>query len=329
MKLSVQLVVWNGENYIRPLFESLRSQTFKDWELLVLDNDSKDNTLAMVSEFKDSIGVPVRIFQKNHNSGFAPAHNELFAAGNGDYVLVLNQDVILESEVFGDLARCLDDHPELGSASPRLMRLENNQKTSIIDSLGLAIDRKRKVYDIEAGKTWSGKKKNGEVFGVSGTVAIYRRSAVVEAAGRLFDPSYFAYQEDVDLAWQLQMKGYRSKILLDTTAYHHRSTRETEGKGIFGNIKNKRQQSLVARHNSYKNHLATLYKNEQYYNFILDLPFILWYELVKFCYFLVFDRGVLGGLIQIWRERSALRLERVRVQGGAKVSWRQFRSNIQ
>lgn len=318
MKLSVQLVTWNGERYIPKLLESLRLQTFKDWELLVLDNASTDKTVTLIENFGSTLGVPVKIIKKERNSGFAPAHNELFLNSKSPFLLVLNQDVLLEKDVFERLILAFDSDPKLGSASPRLMRLQDGHKTNVIDSLGLVVDRKRKFSDRAAGLTWSGQAMGEIVFGVSGTVAAYRRSAVESAAGRnLFEPSYFAYQEDIDIAWQLQLKGFTSKVLLEAVAFHNRTTRETKDKGLFGGVRGKRSQSPIARYNSYKNHLATLYKNEQKKNFILDFPFIIWYELMKFCYFLLFEREVLGGLRELWNDRNRLRTERKRIQSGA------------
>ena len=76
-KLSVHLVSWNGAKYIPYLFESLRKQTYQDWELLVIDNNStKDNTADLIEQELKDFPVPARLIRNQTNVGFAPGHNQ-------------------------------------------------------------------------------------------------------------------------------------------------------------------------------------------------------------------------------------------------------------
>lgn len=70
----------------------------------------------------------------------------------------------------------------------------------------------------------------------------------------------------------------------------------------------------------------TLYKNEYWQNYLLDLPWIKWYELKKFIYFLLFDRGVLKGLGEMWKSRKELKNKKQEIISKRKVSWREIRS---
>mgnify|MGYP001567126631 FL=1 len=329
MKLTAQLVVWNGAKHLPALFDSLRNQTLKEWELLVLDNGSVDNSLKIIEAEK--VRFPnMQFFHEKKNLGFSGGHNVLFQKSDSEYVLLLNQDVILENDVFEKLVDYLDENLNVASAAPRLMRIENNERTGIVDSLGLTVDRRRRFSDRMAGEPWKLQSESAHpaqpcfVFGVSATVAIYRRSAVNLATnGRLFDPYYFSYQEDVDLAWQLQLRGYDSVILLDKAAYHQRSTQDAV-RGVLSTAINKQMQSPMVRFYSYRNHLATIIKNDQWQNFTLDFPWILWYEVMKFVYILFFDRETLKGLRELWNERVWLKSERNRIQTGAKVHWKKI-----
>lgn len=83
---------------------SLQNQTFKDWELLVLDNASVDNSVALVEEY----WPPATIIKQKQNIGFARGHNLLVKWSKSDYVLVLNQDVILEPDYIEKLVNFLD-----------------------------------------------------------------------------------------------------------------------------------------------------------------------------------------------------------------------------
>ncbi|MBU0596683.1 hypothetical protein KKA94_00780, partial [Patescibacteria group bacterium] len=203
-----------------------------------------------------------------------------------------------------------------------------NSLTSKIDSLGLRVFRNRRVIEKYAGKEWSEIKsmiemsfrtegEAKEVFGVSGTLPMFR-SSVIEEVG-LFDLSYGSYKEDVDLAFRLRSAGHKAFVLLNAVSHHDRT-------GIdIGPVKNKKNQPEYIKYNSYKNHLMTLYKNEYWQNLLLDLPWILWYELRKFSYFLLFDRKVLVGLRDIWRIRKELKIKRLKIKKLRKISWREMR----
>ena len=141
-----------------------------------------------------------------------------------------------------------------------------------------------------------------EVFGLSGACALFRVSALKDVAfpdGTFLDESYWSYKEDVDLAFRLRSAGYRSFVLFDAVAYHERGAKSALGQDDRAAGKNKRDQASHVRYTSYRNHLMTLYKNEFWENFLLDFPWILWYEGKKFVWFLLFDRGVLRGLKEI------------------------------
>ena len=247
-----------------------------------------------------------------------------------DYILILNQDVIFGADVFEGMINFLDHNQKVASASPRLMRIENNARDGIVDSLGLTVDRRRRFSDRKAGEPWGLQSESATrtgpcfVFGVSATVAMYRREAIRFATGgRLFDQFYFSYQEDMDLAWQLQLRGFESVVLLDKVAYHERGAPDAT-RGLWSTVSNKQNQSAIVKYYSYRNHLATLIKNEQWPNFILDFPWILWYELMKFGYLVLFDRATLHGLSELWSERDWLKIERKRIQSGAVVGWKKM-----
>lgn len=316
MKVAVQLVTWNGGEYMATLLPSLQAQTLADWELWVLDNASSDTTVAQIEKSKQNTAQSIYIIKEKENIGFAPAHVTLFEQTKSDYVLVLNQDTLLEPDMLEKLVTHLDAHPNVSSVSPRLMRLENGQKTNYIDSLGVAIKRSRQVVDRKAGEVWSGTMVAGAVetvFGVSGAIALYRRSAL-EKVG-FFDPSYFAYKEDVDLAWRLVLAGFSNCVVINAVAYHARSVRTGS----------KKTQSSAVRYYSYKNHLATVYKNEQCANFLIDFLFILWYELLKLVYIFCTDWKTLSGLGQLLKNRRELKKQRVAVQKITGSTWQEMR----
>lgn len=309
MKVAVQLVAWNGAPHLPRLFDSLRKQVFKDWLLLVWDNGSSDESVEIIERELENIPNESKLFLETANQGFARSHDLLFKSSDCEYVLLLNQDVILEPDTLQKMVAYLDEHPQAASVAPRMMRLNGGVETDVVDSLGLKILRNRQVMDIFSGSQVPDFAGNQSlpVFGVSAALAMYRRSAVGQT---LFDEKYFSYQEDIDLAWRLQLQGFSAAVLTDAVAWHARGQREPDKKTVVAAARSKSQQSYLVRYHSYKNHLATIFKNEQGRNFALDWPWILWYEVGKLGYFLVFDRKVIGGLVELWKNRKLLAAER-------------------
>jgi len=355
-KLTVQLVTWNGETYIPYLFASLAHQTYTNWELVVLDNASEDTTLANIREAIETHQLKnCQIIESPTNSGFAGGHNALFQKTQGEYVLLLNQDMYLMPDAFENMVQFLDTHDDVAAVSPRLMKWDVSSMSSkddlqksftdTIDSLGLKVFRNRRVIEKYAGKQWSKVKPKMnmsfhaerfrdegmalEVFGVSGAFPMLRRSSISSVAfsdGTFFDNDYHAYKEDVDLAFRLRSAGYQSFVLLDTVAYHDRSAAGQEDLGDIAASKNKKKQSSWVTYHSYKNHLMTLYKNEYWQNWVLDAVFIKWYELKKFGWFLLFKPSVLKGLGEILRMRKSLKQKRMEITKKRKSSWKDLRT---
>lgn len=342
-RLTVQLVSWNGAKYIPYLLQSLREQTLTDWELVVLDNASVDNTVSLIEKELATFPRAHRLLKNKDNLGFSVGHNQLFREGTSDYFLLLNQDMYLEADCLEKMVAFLDTHPTTAAAAPRLMKWNFSALadqglqasfSSYIDALGIKLFRNRRAIEQCTQQAWIVVKKLLptpdvlEVFGVSGAFPLFRRSAALTVAfadGALFDETYHSYKEDVDLAWRLRARGFQSYILLDTVAYHDRSGAGPKESDDLSAALNKQQQVSWVKYHSYKNHLRTLYKNECWQNFLLDFPWIAWYEIKKFCYFLFFDRLVLRGLKEIWQTRKDLKSKRAHIQRMRTVSWRELR----
>lgn len=342
-KLSVHLVTWNGAKYIPYLFESLKNQTYKDWKLFVWDNSSSDNTVELIKKELNNFVVQSNLVENKENLGFAGGHNKLFRGCDSEYFLLLNQDMYLMPDCFEKMVKFMGENEDVAAISPRLMRwdFKGNSKgefTDQVDSLGLKVLRNRRIIEKYTGKKWEELKSKmrmsfrtrgtaKEVFGVSGALPMFRREAMDEIKfkdGKFFDESYHSYKEDVDLAFRLQSAGFKSFVLLDATAYHDRSAAGPKDMDDKSAIKNKKEQSDWVKYHSYKNHLMTLYKNEYWQNFLLDFPWIFWYELKKFVYFLLFDRKILSGLKEVWGSRIDIRGKRYEIKSKRKVGWKEI-----
>lgn len=358
-KLTIQLVVWNGAKYLPFLFESLKKQTFKDFELLILDNGSKDESVQVIEDNLNSF-KNATLSKKLMNLGFAGGHNNLFKKGTAEYILLLNQDMYLKEDCLELLVKYLDSNSEVSSISPRLMKWDfaplhdlvsigslsrESEKykemlklsfTDKVDTLGLRVSRSRRVVDQYTARSWQdvySEVRNDlvdsalPVFGNSGALPMLRRSALEEVKfedGNFFDESYGSYKEDVDLAFRMHSAGFNAAVLVDSIAYHDRSAAGPLTMDDFTAADNKKKQPDYVAIQSYKNQLITIRKNEYFVNFLIDLTHIFFYELKKFVWFAIFNRKVLKGALS-WT-KSEYRDKRRYIKGKRKRSAREMRA---
>ncbi len=303
ISISINLLTWNGEKYLPWLLQSLKKQTFKNWELLVLDNASFDNSVNIVKE----ILPEAKIIKQKENIGFARGHNLLINWSDSDYILVLNQDIILEPDYLEKIINYLENNPLVSSAAGKIMVWDFNEgkKSKIIDSFGLIIDQKRQVKDWQQGQK-DYDLDNKEVFGLSGAATVFRRrnleniKELKDNGFQYFDEDFFAYKEDIDLAWRLRLNGWENYLITNTKAYHHRTI----------NLKEDRKLRGAVNKLSYRNHLMLLYKNSFLRNFSKDFFKVIWYELKKIIYFLIYERSTLLGLKEFIKALPTLRKKR-------------------
>lgn len=316
--VTISLLTWNGQKYLPWLLKSLSEQSFKDWDLLVLDNASNDKSADIIREYYPK----ARIVSQKQNIGFAKGHNLLINWSNSDYILVLNQDVILKENYLRELVDFLESNDHAASCAGKLMYwdFENGTKTKIIDSYGLKINRKREVIDNYQGQTEIST-DNKEVFGLSATATLYRRKALDIVAGQpkenhlqYFDESFFAYKEDIDLAWRLRLFGWENWLVGTTKAYHDRSVSKGQ------DIRESRKYRGFANKLSYRNHLMMIYKNSFYKNLFRDFFAIKCYEFKKFLYLLIFERSTLVGIKEYFVNIPSLAKKRKYIMKNRKVN---------
>ncbi len=120
--VDVHLVTWNGAHVLSECLRSLSEQSTHDWNLKILDNGSTDGSQDLLQEWTLEHGGHLETRAKN--LGFAAAHNELLRRSEADYVLVLNQDVILASTYIEKLVDYIVIHRDVGSVTGLLFRAE-------------------------------------------------------------------------------------------------------------------------------------------------------------------------------------------------------------
>ncbi|BCJ87797.1 glycosyltransferase family 2 protein [Effusibacillus dendaii] len=278
-KVSVHIVTYNSARDIETCLASVFKQTCPIDQIIVIDNDSHDGTSEILQAYNNKI----KFVQNNTNLGFAAAHNQAIRISNSDYCLILNPDVVLNP---GYVERLLDhakQDPEIGAATGKLLLASAVDQ---IDSTGILITKSRRAFDRGVNQPADRWNSVQEVFGVSGAAALYRREMIEDISlnCQFFDESFFAYKEDVDVAWRGQLLGWKAVYVPDAVAYHERGWKT--GK--------RSKQSVRIRQHSYINRYQMMLKNESLFFFLLHLPFILPYELAAFLYMMVREPNVLS-----------------------------------
>ncbi len=215
-KLSVIVPTLGWSRWLTDCLDALRRQTDDLEILLVSQGEGRQQSRKHRAEELADV-----ILQLDENTGFATANNRGLTAARGDYIATVNDDAIVEDGWCDALLTALDNDPSLAAAQGINLMLD---EPSRIDGGGLAWNRHWQAVQLGYNKPLATLPATPtEIFGVSATAAIYRRSALEKVGGpkfEAFDPQLFAYYEDVDLACRLRAAGYRSQRVPVARARH-------------------------------------------------------------------------------------------------------------
>jgi GT2 family glycosyltransferase len=269
-QVSIILVTWNSRKHVRQCLECIGAQTFKNFEIIIVDNDSQDHSADYALEHY----THVRVIRNKENAGFAKANNQGIKAAQGEFILLLNPDVFLEPSFLEALVTFLSPRPQYGSVGGKLLLFKNGYKSRIIDSTGLFLGRGLRARD--RGNLKEDRNQydaDEQIFAVCGAAALFRREALerVMIEGEYFDEDFFAYYEDLDLGWRLQLSGFESGYTPRALAYHVRGG--SSGTAKFRE-KGPNMQCLTLR-----NRYLMLIKNLSLPNLLFFSPYFLLTEL--------------------------------------------------
>jgi GT2 family glycosyltransferase len=226
-RVAVVIVNYNGARHISECLEALSTQTFSDLFCVVVDNGSSDGSAELAED-----GFPeVELIRSPENLGFAGGNNLAIAGclerDGVEYVLTLNNDVVLEADCLEKMVATLDGSPGAWSCQPKMYLFRERDGASVLNNTGITIWRDGSAFNRGINEPDRGQYDGAtDIFGTCAGCSLYRASTLRETG--LFDESFFAYLEDVDLAWRGRLLGYSSVFCPEAECRHHHGATSTD-----------------------------------------------------------------------------------------------------
>jgi GT2 family glycosyltransferase len=224
-RVSVTIVTYNSGRFIKRCLESVLAQRYPNTEIIVIDNASSDGTVDILEQFEDRC----QITYNDENIGFAAAQNQAIRASNGDWVLTLNPDVLLLPNFIQAMVDAGQFDSKIGTVCGKLLTILATfdlPEKPLVDSTGIYFTPTLRHLDRGSQEVDNGHYLNHEyVFGATAAAALYRRRMIDDIAigDEFFDPDFFVYREDADVAWRAQLLGWRCIYTPHARGYHVRN----------------------------------------------------------------------------------------------------------
>ncbi len=302
-KVTVVLVNWNGAEIISAALDSLRVQTFKDFDAVVVDNNSQDDSISFIAKNYPE----VKVIRESKNHGFAAAVNIAVRNIQSEYFALLNTDAVADKNWLKQLVETAD--ADDGLAVVTSVSVFPDGET--IDALGDDMSRWGVAFPRLRGKSVASAKKQSsqEIFSGSGGYSLYRVKVWREIGG--FDSAFFMYYEDVDYCYRARLNGYGIGLASGALITH--------GLGVSSG---KRGKNFSRRY---------VIRNAQYVYWKNTPTKIIYRTAIKFCFVNVYMalaaikslafRELFTAYFEFVRAIPRIFRERKHIQDRSKVTW--------
>lgn len=275
--ISIIIVNYNGKKWLKKLFDSLQCQTYKNFEIIFVDNASSDDSVEFIkNNYNDD---RIKIIQSEKNLGFAGGNNSGAKNAEGDYLLFINTDVWIEPDFLQKLLYFYNDH-DYDVVGPLEANYFSRKKcapyVSTIDFFGHSIYLSAEKY------------VKCQSFYLTGVCFLVSSKLYQESLG--LDKNFFMYSEEVDWFWRLELMGKTCAYACDIFVYHAGSG--STGKGL-------RYTTFLWRN---QNTLQMLQKNYKWFNLLWVLPIYFIQNIFEIIFFVVILKPKIAfSYIQGWQ----------------------------
>jgi GT2 family glycosyltransferase len=309
--ISVIIPNFNGRDFLDPCLRSVQNQRSAGFrvEILLIDNASTDGSADLAAGFPD-----VRFIRNHENIGYTKAVNQGLELAQGDWILLLNNDTMMQPGSLEQLWMYLKSGPAtLGGVQPLLVYAGD---PTLIDSTGIALSRRLRARDDLHGQPLSrAAAEPTDIWGCCAACALFKREVYTRCG--MLDPDFFAEWDDVDFALRARWHGYRFALVPQAVVWHHRSPTS-------------KRAPLAKQMRHHRNQLLTIRK---------AVPFPLWlrtigYRMLRDLFMIphYLRRQELGAMWAAWQDYRSLipvmRARRRELLRQATVSNRQMTTEL-
>lgn len=267
--VSLIIVNYNGRHLLKGCLESLRLQTFTNFEIIVVDNASRDGSGEYIAaEFPE-----VKLILLPRNIGFAGANNEGLKRADGELIALLNNDAEADKDWLKNLADAMTRNLAVGICASKMLVYG----TEIIDSAGDGFATNLKGFKRGEGQPADQYSNEEYIFGACAGAALYRKEMLHEIG--FFDESFFLLHEDTDLNLRAQLAGWKVLYVPEATVFHKVSS-------SIGYM------SDIAVYYSLRNSELTRLKNIPFSIFLLFLPAYIATSFLEFIFFAIRHKAI-------------------------------------
>jgi GT2 family glycosyltransferase len=279
--VSIIIVTSGSKDYLWHCIDSVKSQSYADLEVIVMDNSLNPDLAAKISQ-----DFPfIKLYSNLQNLYYGASLNKGIGASCGEFVLCLNDDVILERDFIRQALEGFLVKDKVGMVSGKIMRTDGATIDSTELCLSLCYSAKERGY----GKKDAGRfNRPGFIFGVSGAVAFYRREMLKDIKqDDYFDHRLRMFYEDLDISWRANRRGWRGYYIPAAKALHVRGGSLRADNGL--NKPMARKYLNDALHSDLiKNRYLVILKNATPFGFLVHLIPIILYDLCAWSYVMFF-----------------------------------------
>jgi len=221
IKSSVSIVIphWNNVEVLSECLESISATDFDNFETIVVDNASSDNSVSWVRSNYPN----VKLIENDKNYGYAGGCNIGAEAASGDFLIFLNNDTVQEKDWISNLIKTINSDDKIAAVQPKILNYYDRNVFDYAGGSGGHMDIY--CFPFARGRIFSfqendeGQYNNKEkCFWSSGTCFMVRRELFQKAGG--FDESFFAHMEEIDMCWRLYAMGFEVWVEPDSVVYH-------------------------------------------------------------------------------------------------------------
>ena len=212
LSIAVVVVNWNAGDYLKKCIQSLKTQTLKPNRVIVVDNASTDDSINRLGEEFGNF----EIIKLKENTGFSFANNlAVKKVDDCDWIAFLNPDAFARPDWLEKLSKAAEEFPGCASFGSHMLRYGSDRMDGTGDVYHVCGSAWRRDHNALSSKV---KREMQEIFSPCAAASFIRRDVFSEAGG--FDENFFAYFEDVDLGFRLQLKGYACRYVPDAVVKH-------------------------------------------------------------------------------------------------------------